>query len=125
MLTNTPVHEQDRDEVRAGLDSLRELANYSARSAIVSHTWRKHRTSILTKMSLVLLAFTMLSALSVFHILPYSQNLITRCALSGVGVAALYALLNPIQCLHTLRQDRNRSFHDRRPLPHTHAARRC
>ena len=103
---------QDRDEVRAGLDSLRELANYSARSAIVSHTWRKYRTSILTKMSLVFLAFAMMVGLSLFRILPYTQNLITRCALSAIVVAALYALLTPIQSLNVLRRDRNRSFHE-------------
>ncbi|MEO1999361.1 MAG: hypothetical protein ABGZ17_29300, partial [Planctomycetaceae bacterium] len=114
-LSNTPVHMQDRDEVRAGLNSLRELANYSARSAIVSHTWRKYRTSILTKMSLVFLAFAMMVGLSLFRILPYTQNLITRCALSAIVVAALYALLNPVQSLHILRRDRNRSFPEGEP----------
>jgi len=114
VLTNSPVHEQDRDEVRAGLNSLRELANYSARSAIVSHTWRKHRISLLTKMLLVVLSFAILSTLSVVQFLPDSQNLIVRCALSGVGVAAMYALLNPIQSLHTLRQDRKRTFNNTR-----------
>ena len=109
-VSNAPVHSQNREEVRAGLDSLRELANYSARSAIVSHTWRKHRTSILTKLSLLILAFSMIVGLSVFQILPHTQTLITRCALSAIVVAALYALMPPIQSLQALWQDRDRAF---------------
>ncbi|MDA1017074.1 MAG: hypothetical protein O3A00_21775, partial [Planctomycetota bacterium] len=40
---------QNKDQVRANLDSLRQVANMSARSALASHSWRKLKETMRSK----------------------------------------------------------------------------
>jgi len=51
-----PTHRQNKDEVRAKVDSLRELANFSARTAIATHTRREARSHLTGKVLLVIIA---------------------------------------------------------------------
>jgi hypothetical protein len=41
-----PAHVQDKDDVRAKLDSFREVANLSARTALKKHGWRTLRSEV-------------------------------------------------------------------------------
>lgn len=56
-----PKYRQDHAAVRANIDSLREVANLSARTAIASYTWKQLKGTILAKGTL-LLVFVVLSA---------------------------------------------------------------
>lgn len=47
--TPEPKHRQDHAAVRANIDSLREVANLSARTAIASYTWKQLKGTILAK----------------------------------------------------------------------------
>ena len=53
-----PSHVQDRDAVRERLDSLREVANQSARASIAQYTGRTLRNTVLVKGILTVIAFT-------------------------------------------------------------------
>lgn len=53
-------------ESRAELDSLRELANYSARSAIAQHTWKKTKSELAMKASFVAGALAMSAGMDSF-----------------------------------------------------------
>lgn len=53
-----PRHKQDKEAVRANLQSLREVANTSARSAVSKYFWKKLRGMIVIKGMLTVAAFS-------------------------------------------------------------------
>jgi hypothetical protein len=64
------------DEMRAGVDSLREIANHSARSAVALHTSRKLRRSMAVTLPLAIISFVLAGALFVIggeNVRIYSQ----------------------------------------------------
>ncbi|MCH7873065.1 MAG: hypothetical protein IID33_15320 [Planctomycetes bacterium] len=47
---------QDKDEIRAGLDSMRELANLSARTAVAAHTRKQFRSQITVRTGMLVIS---------------------------------------------------------------------
>lgn len=56
----------DSVEIRAGLGSLRELANYSARTALAQHTWKKTKSELAMKVSFVVGALVTVGGMDYF-----------------------------------------------------------
>lgn len=53
----------DKQAARANMDSLRELANLSARSAVAKHTWKKVRGEVFVKTALAIAGWVVTAAL--------------------------------------------------------------
>lgn len=61
VLAHAPAHQQDRSTMRANLDSMRELANQSARRDVARHESKLRRRRLLVKVLLTLVSTTMAS----------------------------------------------------------------
>lgn len=75
-------------EIRAGIGSLRELANYSARSALAQHTWKKTKSELGMKVSFVIGA--VVTAAGMDHFLANSPKL-AKLSILPLGLALLVA----------------------------------
>jgi len=56
-VSNSPIHPQNKEAVRSDLDSLRQVANQAARSAVMKHAKRKLRSHSLIKISCAAASF--------------------------------------------------------------------
>ena len=73
----------DAQEVRAGIDSLRHVANLSARTAVASHSWKRDRSLIFLRALLMLAAFAVAGVLLIGPLSPEGR-------FANQGYAALF-----------------------------------
>ncbi len=96
------------EELRAGINSLREVANLSARNAVATHTWKKMRGSIFVKLVLSISAVAGASLLfsgvlgdpAQFMIHGWGATVIACLALGALGHSCwrLWFQLHPHEC---------------------------
>jgi hypothetical protein len=77
-----PRRGQSKDVERAGIDSLRELANLSAKSAVAKHSWRKLRSGVAVKLGLIVVSIALAGFL-------FATRLHSPLLAAGAGMAAL------------------------------------
>lgn len=90
----------DKEAVRADLDSLRELANLSARSAIAKYTWRRVRAMLVVKALLTVVAFALAAVLltgGLWNIISYET---LGWSAIAIGTIAALELLRSAAAIH-------------------------
>jgi hypothetical protein len=106
-LPNRP--RKDAQEVRAGIDSLRQVANLSARTAVAKHTWKRTRSLIYVRAGLTLLAFG-LGAFLLLWPLPDRENfLVSGYAALFIGIIAGGDFLRTWWLVHSSESLRRKS----------------
>ena len=113
-----PRHPQDVSTVRANLDSLRELANLSARTVVARHTWRKLRGTIVVKGTLLAVALAVAAVLFTSDL--WGSGSYATFGWSAGFVAAILAVevLRSAMLIHGMNSARERSKSDAGPSVH-------
>lgn len=107
-------------EIRAGVSSLREIANLSARTAVASHGSRKHRQSVAVTFPLMILSFLLAGLL---YVLGGSEDRFYSQAFGTVMLGAIvlielaHSLWKKWQCDRILALPANRIEPDTRQSP--------
>ena len=72
--------------MRAGLDSLRQLANQSARSAIATHHWKKFRLKVAVKFALSVTSLAVGVLLLTGRFWGFGSSIAPGCAATVIGL---------------------------------------
>src|SRR5579872_2223564 len=95
-----PRRQQNVEKLRAGVGSLREIANNSARAAVAKHSARKFRKSLAFTLPLAIMSFTLAGVL--FLIAGSQSRLYSQAfAIMMLGLIALIGLLNAFRTTKT------------------------
>jgi hypothetical protein len=89
---------QNAEEIRAGIQHLRSVANQSAHQALSRHFWKRHRSAVTLKIALLIMSFSLAAVLSLDHG-------VTRSPFTAVawGAAAI-GLITASNLVHTLTE---------------------
>jgi hypothetical protein len=97
----------DTEQARAGLGSLREVANKSARQALTQHFWKRYRSSLMVRVTLIVMSFALCAVLYFDHGLvdPLFSPLAWSAA--SIGVITFCGL---VHTLHVAARLKTREF---------------
>jgi hypothetical protein len=102
-----PSHTQDKATVRADLDSLRNIANSAARSAIAHYTTKSTREKIFFRMLLLTISVLVAAVLLLSSLWGYGDHFATGwCALVASGALGADILLHT----RSMRSQRSRAL---------------
>ncbi len=100
-----PRKKIDKEAERAGLATMRELANFTAQSAVARHSWNKLRNAVVLKIGLATTCFATAGVLVAYE-LPYSMFFAPVAALSGAYLC--YDLINSVRELKRMPKSKKR-----------------
>ncbi len=95
-----PVHQQDREAIRATTEQMRRVANQQTVKNVEAANWKQIRRSIKTKLVLATLAFMLSAGLLYWGYFYRPEFLILGLLTSGLGVVTWLDLLLAIRQAH-------------------------
>ena len=89
---------QNTQEIREGINQLRQVANQSAQQALSRYFWKRHRSAFTLKLMLVIMSFSLAAVLSMDHGVKT-----TSFSAVAWGAAAI-GLITASNLVHTLTE---------------------
>ncbi len=97
-----PLHPERKQALRANMDSMREVANLSARSALATHSWKRFRGALLAKIVICIVCFATAGVMFVGRLLGWFESSLIPWTTASIGCIMLIELMN--SALNTQRR---------------------